>query len=74
MSICDLLPGQSAFIHEIHGDIRLAKRLLALGCIEGTEVSLKTVAPLGDPIIVNVRGFNLALRKNDAKHIHIKKV
>lgn len=73
MCICDLTPGENGFIHEIHGDIKLAKRLLAIGCIEGTEVSLKTVAPLGDPIIFSIRGFDMALRKKDAKHIHIKK-
>jgi ferrous iron transport protein A len=73
MSICDLCLGQIGFIHEINGDAKLAKRLLALGCIEGTEVSLKTIAPLGDPIIINIRGFNLAIRKKDAKNIRIKK-
>ncbi|MDU2659232.1 MAG: FeoA domain-containing protein [Clostridium perfringens] len=50
----------------------LAKRLLALGCIEGTEVKLKRVAPLGDPLIVNLRGFDLAIRKKDAKNIILK--
>lgn len=74
MSVCDLFPGQKAFIQEIHGDLRLAKRLLAVGCTEGAEISLKSVAPLGDPIILTVRGFNLALRKKDARHIQVKKV
>lgn len=72
MSICDLIPGEKAYIHSIHGDEKLVKRLLALGAIEGTEVSLKTVAPLGDPIVINFRGFNLAIRKKDAKNILIK--
>ena len=48
------------------------KRLLALGCIEGTTIEYKRCAPLGDPIIVNFRGFDLALRKKDAKNIFIK--
>lgn len=72
MCICDLMPGEKGYVHAIYGDEKLAKRLQALGCIEGTEISIKRTAPLGDPIIINLRGFNLALRKKDAKNIHIK--
>lgn len=71
MTIYDLKVGQRGTINNIDGDIRLAKRLLALGCIHGTEITVKKVAPLGDPIIINFRGLNLALRKNDAKNINI---
>ena len=71
MSIYDMKPGDKALIKSIYGDEKFAKRLLALGCIEGTEVTLKATAPLGDPIIINLRGFNLAIRKNDAKNIRI---
>lgn len=73
MSICDLYPGQKGIVNEIHGDSKLVKRLLALGCIENTEVSVERIAPLGDPIMINLRGFNLALRRKDAKHIHIRR-
>ncbi|MBK5240162.1 ferrous iron transport protein A [Clostridium sp.] len=72
MSIYDLKPGDKALIQSIYGDEKFMKRLFALGCIEGTEVTLKATAPLGDPIIINLRGFNLAIRKNDAKNIHVK--
>jgi ferrous iron transport protein A len=71
MSICDIKPGDIAYISYITGDDRLAKRLLALGAIEGTEIAVKTTAPLGDPIIINFRGFDLAIRKKDAKNIKI---
>ncbi len=71
MSLCDLNLGDKAIIKEISGDEKLAKRLLALGCIEGTEIELKRVAPLGDPIIINLRGFDLAIRKKDAKNIFL---
>ncbi|MBP2031768.1 ferrous iron transport protein A [Clostridium algifaecis] len=71
MSICDLKPGQKAFIKNISGDKKLVKRLLALGCIEGTEVMLKTFAPFGDPLVINFRGFDLAIRKKDAENIAI---
>ncbi|GIM30318.1 iron transporter FeoA [Clostridium polyendosporum] len=73
MCICDLKPGQLGTIDKILGNDKLTKRLLALGCIEGTEVQLKRTAPLGDPVIVNLRGFDIAIRKKDAKNIFIKK-
>ncbi|NEZ46946.1 ferrous iron transport protein A [Clostridium niameyense] len=73
MSIYELKPGEKATISNVCGNDKLVKRLLALGCIEGTEVSFKKKAPLGDPIIINLRGFDLAIRKDDAKHIYINK-
>lgn len=72
MSVCDLTIGKSGYIKEISGDEKLTKRLFALGCTEGTEISVKNVAPLGDPIILNLRGFNLAIRKKDAENIFIR--
>lgn len=71
MSITDLKLGEFGYIEDILGDEKLTKRLLALGCIEGTKVTLKTLAPFGDPLIINVRGFDLAIRKKDAKNIKI---
>lgn len=69
MELIKLKPGEHGIISSIGGNSKLAKRLLALGCIEGTDVTLKTVAPLGDPLIINFRGFDLAIRKKDAKNI-----
>lgn len=73
ISIYDLKPGDKGLIQSVCGDDKFAKRLLALGFIEGTEVKLIATAPLGDPIVINLRGFNLAIRKNDAKNICIRK-
>ncbi|WP_142414714.1 FeoA family protein [Hathewaya massiliensis] len=74
MCICDLNLGQKALISHIQGNEKLMKRLQALGCIEGTEICLCAKAPLGDPLVINMRGFNIALRKNDAKNIFIREV
>ncbi len=74
MSITDLKPGMKGKINYLNGDDKLVKRLLALGFIEGTEICFKTTAPFGDPIILNLRGYDLAIRKKDAKHIHLKEV
>lgn len=73
MCICDLKLGEKGIINDIHGDSKLAKRLSALGCIEGTEVELKRIAPLGDPLVLSLRGFDLAIRKKDAKNILLTK-
>ncbi|MDS0524737.1 ferrous iron transport protein A [Clostridium sp. SHJSY1] len=71
MCLCDLKIGEFGVVKMVSGDEKLAKRLSALGCIEGTEVLLKRKAPLGDPMIINLRGFDLAIRKKDAKNIFI---
>ena len=72
MTVSDLKIGQKGIIANIYGNEKLVKRLLALGCITNTEIEIKKIAPLGDPIIVRFRGFDLALRKSDAKHILLK--
>ncbi len=69
MYLCDLKPGETGIIESIQGNEKLTKRLFALGCIEGTEIKFKGTAPLGDPIVINFRGFDLAIRKKDAKNI-----
>lgn len=72
MSINELKPGDRAYVKDICGDEKLCKRLLALGCIKGTEVEVKQAAPFGDPLIINFRGFDLAIRKKDAQNIHVR--
>lgn len=71
MSLNDLKIGEYAIIRAVEGNEKLAKRLCALGCIEGTRIKLKRIAPLGDPIIVSLRGFDLAIRKKDADKIYL---
>lgn len=72
MNLCSLKPGNIGLIDKLQCDDKLTKRLLALGFVEGTEVLMKKKAPLGDPIIINLRGTDLAIRKKDAKFIYIK--
>lgn len=72
MCVADLKPGQNGIIKNVMCHHKLSKRLLALGCIEGTEVFVKNKAPFGDPIIINIRGFDLAIRKIDAKNISLQ--
>ncbi len=72
MTLYDLKVGQKGIINNIQVEEKLAKRLLALGCVEGTEIEVKKVAPFGDPIVVRFRGFDLAIRRSDAKNIFLK--
>lgn len=69
MTVCNLKIGEKGVVRDIRGDRNLAKRLLSLGCVQGTEVEIKMIAPLGDPILISFRGFDLAIRKKDAKNI-----
>lgn len=71
MTIFSMKVGQSGTVRDVEGDPKLAKRLRALGCVKGTEVKIKLIAPLGDPILISFRGFDLAIRKKDAKNIYL---
>ena len=68
-TVFDLKIGEKGIINNINGNDKLARRLLALGCINNTEIEVKKIAPFGDPILVSFRGFNIAIRKADAKNI-----
>jgi ferrous iron transport protein A len=72
MTVYDLKVGQKGIIDNINGNEKLTKRLLALGCISETEIEVKKIAPLGDPILIRFRGFDLAIRKKDAKNMFLK--
>lgn len=68
----DLLPlGQEAVITAVGGQGALRCRLLDMGLIPRTKVTLQKVAPMGDPIEIRVRGYELTLRIEDAKKIEI---
>lgn len=63
---------KSARILRVHGEGALKRRLMDMGLTRGTTVTVKKVAPLGDPIEVTVRGYELSLRKDDAALIEIE--
>ena len=54
------------------GDVELRRHLLGMGFVKGATIKLEKVAPLGDPIEVNVRGYELSLRKADAETIEVE--
>ena len=67
-----LRPGQSAVVVRISGQGAIKRRLVDMGLTPGVEVFVRKVAPLGDPIELNLRGYELSLRKEDAKNILIE--
>ena len=70
----DLLkPGESGVIKTVGGEGALRLRLLDMGIIPKTKVKVQKVAPLGDPIQILIRGYDLTLRKEDAARIDVEK-
>lgn len=69
--LSELKPGQEGIIKEFNSnDIFL--KLMEMGCVPGERILLEQVAPLGDPISVNVSGYHLSLRLNEAEHILVE--
>ena len=74
MTLNELKVGQSASIAAVGGEGALRCRLLDMGLIPRTRVTLQKVAPMGDPIQISVRGYELTLRVEDAKQITVGEV
>ena len=64
-----LKPGENGRIAMIKAKGSIKRRLMDMGVIKGTEVYVEKVAPLGDPIEIKIKGYNLSLRKEDAQNI-----
>ncbi len=65
----DVAVGECATIARLTGDGAIRRRIMDMGLTKGTEVRVRKVAPLGDPIEVTVRGFELSLRKDEAVNV-----
>ena len=74
MTLDELKPGTKGRITAVGGEGELRLRLLDMGLIPRTEVTLMKVAPMGDPIEIRVRGYELTLRVSDAKNIEVSEV
>lgn len=64
--------GQSVKVVKLHGEGPVKRRIMDMGITKGVEIYIRKVAPLGDPIEVTVRGYELSLRKADADMIEIQ--
>ncbi len=68
----DVAVGERAVVRKLTGDGAVKRRIMDMGLTKGTEVRVHKVAPLGDPIEVTVRGFELSLRKDEAEHVLVE--
>lgn len=67
----DIKVGATATVVKLHGEGPVRRRIMDMGVTKGAEIFVRKVAPLGDPIEVTVRGYELSIRRSDAEMIEI---
>ena len=68
----DVQVGSTVKVVRLHGEGAVKRRIMDMGITRGTEVYVRKLAPLGDPVEVNVRGYELSIRKADAEMIEVE--
>ena len=68
----DIRVGQTATVTRLHGEGAVKRRIMDMGITKGVEVLVRKVAPLGDPMELNVRGYELSLRRADAEMVEVE--
>ncbi len=68
----DIRVGKKAKVVKVHGEGAVRRRIMDMGITKGVEIYVRKVAPLGDPMELNVRGYELSLRKADAEMIEVE--
>ena len=68
----DVKIGETAVVERLHGEGALKRRIMDMGLTKGTEVYVRKVAPLGDPMELTVRGYELSVRRGDAELIEVR--
>ena len=71
MTLKDTPVGKTVQVKRLNGEGAIKRRIMDMGITKGTEVYVRKVAPLGDPIEVTVRGYELSLRKADAEMVEV---
>ena len=72
MTLGDAKVGSTVVVTKIEGDIAYKRRIMDMGITKGSELYIRKVAPLGDPVEITVRGYELSVRKNDAQCVQVK--
>lgn len=68
----DVKIGETVAVKKLHGEGAIKRRIMDMGITKGAEIYVRKVAPLGDPIKLTVRGYELSLRKADAEMIEVE--
>lgn len=71
MYLNDVKIGDTVVVQRLHGYGSIKRRIMDMGITKGVKIYVKRVAPLGDPIEITLRGYELSLRKEDAKMIEV---
>ena len=72
MTLGDAKVGSTVVVTKIEGDSAYKRRILDMGITKGSELFIRKVAPLGDPVEITVRGYELTVRKADAQCVEVK--
>ena len=73
MTLGDAKVGTTVVVTKIEGDSAYKRRIMDMGITKGSELFIRKVAPLGDPVEITVRGYELTVRKADAQCVEVKK-
>ncbi len=73
MTLNELTPGQACTVLDLHMEGEQLQRLMDLGFIEGTKIRMVRNAPLMDPLDVELRGYQVAIRRNEAAHVEVER-
>ncbi len=68
----DVKIGETVKVKKLHGEGAVKRRIMDMGITKGVEISVRKVAPLGDPVEITLRGYELSLRKADAEMIEVE--
>ncbi len=68
----DVPVGGTAIVKKLHGEGPVKRRIMDMGITKGVEICVRKVAPLGDPMELNIRGYELSVRKADAEMIEVE--
>ena len=71
-SLRNIPVGSTAKVVKIHGEGAVKRRIMDMGITKGVEIKVVKIAPLGDPMELNVRGYELSIRKNEAESIEVQ--
>lgn len=72
MNLSDVKTGTTVTVTKIEGDGAYKRRIMDMGITKGTKLYVRKVAPLGDPVEITVRGYELSVRKHDAQCVQVK--
>lgn len=72
MTLRDAQVGSMVVVTKIEGDSAYKRRIMDMGITKGSELYIRKVAPLGDPVEITVRGYELTVRKDDAQCVQVK--